>query len=183
MPQRSLVFHAGLLPRIAVSATFSSVQTIYPFVVSLLCVAVGLTAAHAALLLGAFALGTVASRLCLGLVTRRVPFRMALWAALLTGGGLYAFLPLLTGFGPLLLVSGLLGLPVGLGVPLSMTLIYDAAPEGRANEAMGLTMTVTNVMQAATPLLMGVAASGLGVGQMIWSLSALMLGAALVNRW
>jgi MFS family permease len=173
-----LLRHGDLARRVVVSGMFSSVQTIFPFVISIHAFAIGLTTVQAGLIVGAFALGTIASRAGVGWLVRRADPRQLLSAALIAGAAGYAALSAVTDLQPLMLLAFALGLPIGLGVPVSLGLIYETAPEHRANEAVGLTMTVTNVFQTALPMLAGLAASGLGAPGMTLLLAASMSATA-----
>jgi MFS family permease len=61
-------------------------------------------------------------------------------------------------------VSFLLGVGCGCGQPLSMTLVYNASPRGRAGEAAGLRITVNQVVHVTIPLLFGGLGSLAGFG-------------------
>lgn len=159
---------------IIVSSVFSGSQTILPFVVSLHAIDIGLSASQAGLVFGAFAFGTVVSRLCIGFISRTFVTHAVLTVALLIGAAIYALVPLAREFPILMALSATLGLPLGIGVPLSLNLIYDAAPGNRVNEAVGLCMSVTNFIQMMLPLTLGFVAGGLGIAAMTW-LIALML--------
>lgn len=163
------------------SSVFSTAHTLYPFIIALHALNIGLTATQAGILLGALALGTVVSRASVSLVTRCLPAKIILTTALLLGAAIYAALPLVHDMHYLIVLSGLLGLPLGIGVPISLALIYGAAPSTRLNESVGLNMSITNFLQTATPLTSGMLASGLGVGPMIWGLSLVMLATAMLG--
>ncbi|WP_199087371.1 MFS transporter [Bosea sp. ASV33] len=160
---------------ILVSSVFSASQTIFPLIVSLHAVEIGLSASRAGLVLGAFALGTVVSRLSVGLVGRTVRAPVALTFALFAGATIYAAFPMAHGLPALLPLAALLGLPLGIGVPISLNLIYDAAPQHRLNEAVGLCMSVTNFFQMMVPLSLGFVASGFGVAAMTWLIALMLL--------
>ena len=51
--------------------------------------------------------------------------------------------------------SVLLGIGCGCGQPLSLTLVYNASPQGRKGEAAGMRTTVNQVAHFAVPLLFG----------------------------
>lgn len=75
----------------------------------------------------------------------------------------------------------MLGMSLGMGVPVALVPIYDEAPEGRLNEALGLSMTLNAFLQTATPLIFGFTATGLGVGAMIWLIGLVLLVAAIIG--
>lgn len=167
-----------LLRLLVIYSIFAGVQAIYPFIVALHTSDVGLSAAQAGMILGAFAGGSLISRLAVGLVTRLLHGPTVVLLALTCGGLAYAALPLLHGFAPLLALSSGLGFAIGLGAPISLALIYEAAPAHRINESFGLGMAMTNLLQTVLPLSLGLVASGAGVGAMTWVLSLAMLLAA-----
>lgn len=169
----------ALMRWLVIIGVFGGVQSIYPFIVSLHAVEIGLTAAQAGSLLGAFAIGSLTSRASVGLVTRLLPGQRVVFLALLIGGLAYAAIPFLHHFRPLLALSLALGFAIGIGAPIALALIYDAAPPNRINESIGLGMAITNFLQTFLPLSLGMAASGFGVSAMIWALSASMLIAAV----
>jgi MFS family permease len=175
---RELLAVPTLRKWIFISSVFSAAQTSYPFVVSLQAIEAGLTASQAGLVLGAFALGTMISRLTVGTISRNVQSHVALTTALLISATVYALLPLAHDLPVLVLLSGLLGLPLGTGVPLALNLIYDSAPEGRANESVGLCMAVTNFFQTTAPLILGIVATGAGVAAMIWTVGMVLAAPA-----
>lgn len=169
----------ALMRWLVIIGVFGGVQSIYPFIVSLHAVDIGLTAAQAGILLGAFAIGSLTSRVSVGLVTRFLAGQRVVFLALLIGGLAYGAIPFLHGFRPLLALSFALGFAIGIGAPIALALIYDAAPPNRINESIGLGMAITNFLQTFLPLGLGLAASGFGVSAMIWALSASMLIAAI----
>ncbi|SFY44403.1 Predicted arabinose efflux permease, MFS family [Paracoccus pantotrophus] len=170
-PTTELLRIPALRQWLIISAVFSSAQTIYPFIISLHALEVGLSPAAAGLMLGAFAIGTAISRLSVGMITRRFSGNAISRLALIGGALGYALLPLARDFAALSMLSLVLGVIIGIGVPIALALIYGAAPERRVNEAIGLCMAITNFLQTATPLLLGFLASGLGSGAMTWALA------------
>src|SRR5690606_41660563 len=83
----------------------------------------------------------------------------------------------------LALIRFLLGLAVGAGMPVVMTMIYADAPPDRVSEALGLTMAASMLLQTLTPMLMGMLASVLGIQVMACTLGlVLMIAAGEANR-
>lgn len=81
-------------------------------------------------------------------------------------------------FSPSIIVTGalvfLLGVGLGLGAPLSITLTLESSLEGRAGETLGLRLTLNRSTQVVTPLLLGAVASAAGLASMF------LIGAAAV---
>lgn len=166
----------GVLVRwLTVGGVMSSVVTIFPFIVALQALEIGMSASEAGLALGAFAIGNVVSRALAGVVSRRVSVRVAISWMLGVGALVYAALPFMPDFMPFAALSGLLGLVLGMAVPFVLSMIYAASPPGRVNEAIGLSMMLTNTLQTILPLGLGVLAARLGGSAMAWVLTFLML--------
>lgn len=164
-----------------IAGTFSTSFAIYPFIVSLHAVEVGLSPAQAGLMFGAFAVGSAISRGSVSLVTRYSSPNVTMLATLVIGGITYAVLPFAHDFYPLMALSLIIGATLAISIPISLALIYDDAPEGRVNEAIGLSMSITNFMQTVTPLALGILASHFGVAVMIWALAIFMLAASVLT--
>lgn len=177
----ALVAIRSLRMWILISSIFSTAQVIFPFVLSLYSVDVGLPAPQAGIALGAFALGTAVSRLCTGVVSRHLEPRSIAIGSLLASAGAYSLLPFIDGLHFLLPLCAALGMSLGMGVPVALVPIYDEAPEGRLNEALGLSMTLNAFLQTATPLIFGLTATALGIGAMIWLIGLVLLAAAIVG--
>jgi hypothetical protein len=74
----------------------------------------------------------------------------------------------------LLAMSFALGLGIGCGAPLSMTLCYNRAPAARAGEAIGLRQTVNKGIEMTVPVAFGLASTAVGAAPVYW-FGALML--------
>ncbi|MCW2239826.1 MFS transporter [Azospirillum canadense] len=165
---------------LAVGSVFSAVLTFVPFVVSLHAADIAISTTRAGMVLGAFSVGTVVSRLSVSLLTRHLSAPVILFGALVAGAGAYALLPVMDQFYPLLWVSLVLGATIGLGVPISLALIYAAAPPGRINESVGLCMAITNFLQTISPLALGFTVTRFGLAPMIGILALGMVGTSII---
>ena len=76
----------------------------------------------------------------------------------------------------------LLGLGVGCGQPMSMSIIYALAPAGRASEAAGLRVMVNNVTHLVIPLLFGSLGTAFGYMPVFLSNSALLTAGGFLMR-
>ena len=79
-------------------------------------------------------------------------------------------------------VAFLLGLGVGCGQPMSMSLIYALAPPGRAAECAGLRVTANNVTHLLIPLLFGSLGTAFGYAPVFVSNSALLVAGGMLMR-
>ena len=80
-------------------------------------------------------------------------------------------------------VAFLLGIGVGAGQPMSMSLIYAISPPGRASEAAGLRVVVNNVAHLTIPLFFGAVGAALGFAPVFLSNAAMLaFGGELMRR-
>jgi MFS family permease len=79
-------------------------------------------------------------------------------------------------------IAFVLGLGVGCGQPVSMSLIYALAPAGRAAECAGLRVTANNVMHLLMPLIFGSLGTAFGYAPVFLSNSALLVAGGVLLR-
>jgi len=84
--------------------------------------------------------------------------------------------------GALMTVSFTLGLALGSGQPMVMSLLHGLAPAGRMGEAVGVRMSIINASTFAVPLLFGAIGSSLGIGPVFWLVGAALAGGGLFAR-
>lgn len=92
-----------------------------------------------------------------------------------TLAGLYASAALLG------TIAFVLGLGMGCGQPLTLTLIYSRAPHGRSGEALGLRLTINNLMHIGVPLIFGTIGSMFGVWPVFVANSLLLTGSGVLS--
>ena len=144
---------------------------------------IGLSASVIGTVLGVFALATFAIRTVLPAMLKRMSEAEILTIAILVAACAFGLFPFFQNPYALAAVSFLLGLGLGCGQPMSMSLIYAMAPPGRAAESAGLRVTVNNVMHLVMPLLFGSMGTAFGYYPVFISNSALLAaGSALMHR-
>ncbi len=140
---------------------------------------IGLSASAIGIILGAFALATFVIRAALPLLLRRISEAQILIYAIFVAAGAFTLFPLFDSPVALCMVAFLLGLGVGCGQPMSMSLIYSLAPKGRASEAAGVRVTVNNITHMVIPLLFGSVGTAFGYAP-VWLANSALLG---VGGW
>jgi hypothetical protein len=75
-----------------------------------------------------------------------------------------------------------LGLGLGVGQPLSIILVYNRSPAGRAGEALGTRILVNNAIQVSVPLAFGSIGAALGLLPVFWANAAVLLGGSYGSR-
>lgn len=144
---------------------------------------IGLSASAIGTVLGVFALATFAIRTVLPALAKRLTEVRILTFAILLAAFAFALFPFFQNPYALGAVAFVLGLGLGCGQPMSMSLIYALAPAGRAAESAGLRVTVNNVMHLLMPLVFGSVGAAFGYYPVFISNSALLAaGGALMHR-
>jgi MFS family permease len=133
-------------------------------------------------ILAAFAAATFAVRLVMPWIARRFSEFEVLTAALFVSGGAYTLFPLVTSAGPLMALSFTLGLALGSGQPMVMSLLHGAAPAGRMGEAVGVRLSIINAATFAVPLLFGAIGSSVGIGPVFWLVGGALAGGGFFAR-
>jgi MFS family permease len=143
---------------------------------------VGLSASAIGTVLGVFALATFTVRVAIPTLAKRYAEAEVLTGAIFIAAVAFALFPLFANAYVLSAIAFLLGLGVGCGQPVSMSLIYVLAPEGRAAECAGLRVTANNVMHLLIPLLFGSLGTAFGYTPVFLSNSSLLVASAVLLR-
>jgi predicted MFS family arabinose efflux permease len=142
----------------------------------------GLSATAIGFVVGAFGVGSFAARLALPWLPRALDEWTLLRGALVASAAGYLLFPLCTTTASMLPLSFLLGLVLGCGQPMVMSLLHATAPPARAGEAVGLRAAITSAGQTALPLFFGGLGAALGMGPLFWTASAVLATGGIVVR-
>lgn len=159
----------------------SSAWDLYQFLLPLYGHYIGLSASVIGMILSAFAVAILVVRVLLPLLARRYTDGQLITAAILVSGAAYLMFPAFTSPWLLAAVSFVLGLGVGAGQPLSLTLIYNLAPPGRAGEASGVRVSVNHMTHVAVPLAFGGLGAVVGFAPLFFANAAILLASGWVS--
>jgi MFS family permease len=177
------LLRAPLLRRaVIVSGLITTGWDLYGFYVPIYGHSIGLSASTIGNILGVFALATFVVRVVLARFTRRFGIepvlRTAAWAAAVL------FLPFAsTTYVPALFALSFgIGLALGCSQPLTLNLVYNYSPEGRAGEVTGLRLTINNITHIGVPVTSGALAAALGVAPVFWICAGLLVASGFLSR-
>jgi len=170
-----LLANAPLRRVLIATALLETGVEVFNFLMPIYGHSIGLSASQIGIVMGAYGLAVLVVRTVLTALVRRSGEVRVFAYALAVGGAACAALPLTTDFALLVTLSFVLGLGLGCGSPLSMTLCYSRAPAARAGEAIGLRQAVSKGIESILPVIFGLASAALGAVPVYW-FSALMLG-------
>jgi MFS family permease len=177
-----LVRNRALRRVFAVNGLLSMAWDLHTFFIPIYGARLELSASMIGVILASFAGATFLIRLAMPWIARRFSEFEVLTAALFVGAGAYALFPFVGSVGPLVSLSFTLGLALGSGQPMVMSLLHSMAPAGRMGEAVGLRMSIINASTFAVPLVFGAVGSSLGIGPVFWLVGGALAGGGLFAR-
>lgn len=172
----------GLRRTFLVSGMMAMGWDLYAFLMPLYSARIGLNAVTIGFIMATFAVATLVVRLAMPVLIRRVRQWRIITASLVIAGASYLLFPLVQSAALLMAISFVLGLGLGCAQPVIMSLLYEAAPEGRQGEAVGIRTTMINASQTFIPLGSGALSLALGMAPVFWLLAAGLLGAGWFAR-
>ena len=143
---------------------------------------IGLSASNVGLILAAFASATFTIRLAMPMIAKRLPEHRVLTLALYVAAAVYLAIPFSRDASTLMLLSFCLGLGLGVGQPMVMSLLHSLAPPGRMGEAAGVRMSLMQSMSVAVPLVFGAVGSSIGLSPVLWGVSVLLGAGGWLTR-
>jgi MFS family permease len=170
---------AGMFASLAILATVDVLTAYLP----VLGTQRGLSPAVVGALLSLRAATSILSRVLIPWMVRRLG-RVRLLAASAAGSALLtAALPLSGSTAVLAVLLAAAGFLLGIGQPLTMSMVVHAVPEGTRGTALAIRLTGNRFGQVATPAAAGLAAGAAGVSAAFWLLGGLLgLAAVAVVR-
>ena len=141
----------------------------------------GLSPTTVGVLLSVRAGASMASRVLMGTLTRRIGRGRLLGLSTAVPAVVLAPLPLLESPAVLFAVMLVSGLGLGLGQPLSLVWIAQTAPPDMRGTAVGVRLTGNRLGQVTIPLLVGGLVGAAGLGGVFVSMAAMLVGSSLLT--
>ena len=141
----------------------SSAWDIHLFLVPIHGAKIGLSPSQIGQVLASFGAATFVVRVVLPIITRGVSEWRVITVAQMIAALVFAAYPLLSQVSALMALSFVLGLGLGCGQPMVMSLLHKHAPAGRIGEAAGVRQTLIAATQTALPVAFGSVGSFLGL--------------------
>ncbi len=141
---------------------------------------IGLSASAIGGVLATLAVAAFVVRLFLArLVERYTGERLLAWV-FYTGAIGFALAPFSTNGFVLGMAAFLFGLGMGLGIPLTVILMYESSAEGRSGQTLGLRLTGNNLVRVGGPMIFGAIGAALGVAAVFWIIAAILVGGGVL---
>ena len=177
-----LMRHPSMRRLLAINALFALGWDLHTVFVPIYGAQLGLSASRIGTVLAVFGVATFAVRVAMPWVAARATETQVLAGALFLASAAYLAVPFATGAATLAAASFLLGLGLGSGQPVVMSLLSTRAPPGRMGEAAGLRMSLVQTMAVAVPLAFGALGTTIGLWPVFWGVGACLATGGVVAR-
>lgn len=155
---------------------------LFQFYIPVYGVSIGLSASTIGTLLATFASASFVVRFALPRLVRQLGEDRLLAYSFGIAAMCFALVPLFHDVALLAAISFVFGLGTGCGQPITTMMMFGRAVEGRSGEALGLRLTVNNVMRVIAPAAFGVVVSAFGLAPVFYINAAMMGAGAFVSR-
>lgn len=143
----------------------------------------GLSATAIGMVVGAFAAGSFAVRMAVGRLARSTGEWRVMGVAMGAAAVCYLLFPFLGSLATLLPLAFVLGMVLGCGQPMGMSLVHKTSSPGRTGEAVGLRSSFVSASQGAVPLLVGALGTATGLLPVFWMAAGVLAwGSFYTNR-
>ena len=167
-----LLAHRTLRNVFAVNVLIAMAWDLHTVFVPIYGAKIGLSASQIGVILAAFAAATFIVRLAMPVLALRTTEHQVLTSSLFVAAAVYVAFPLVESAGALMALSFTLGLGVGCGQPMVMSLLHTHAPPGRMGEAAGIRMSLVNAAAVGVPLAFGAFGASIGIAPVLWTVGA-----------
>lgn len=143
---------------------------------------IGLSASVIGTILATLAVAAFVVRLFLARLVKRVPGGTLLAWVFFMGAIGFALVPLSGNALVLGLIAFFFGLGMGIGIPLTVILMFARSAEGRSGQTLGMRLTANNFVRVTGPIVFGVVGSAFGLPAVFWIVAAIMASGGLLSR-
>ena len=143
---------------------------------------IGLSASAIGAILATLAAAAFIVRLFLARLIKRVPGKTLLVWVFSMGALGFALVPFSGNAVVLGVIAFIFGLGMGIGIPLTVILMFASSAEGRSGQNLGLRLTANNFVRVTGPIVFGAIGTALGLTAVFWIVAAIMVSGGLLTR-
>jgi len=178
----ALLRHRMLRRVFAINALLSLGWDLHTIFVPIYGAKIGLSASEIGGVLSSFAAATFVVRFFMSSIARQLREHQVLATALLLAGAVFFAFPFLESVAALFVLSFVLGLGLGAGQPVVLSMLHTHAPPGRVGETAGIRMSLVNSLAFAVPLVLGAVGATVGIVPVFWSVGTCIAAGGLLAR-
>ena len=142
---------------------------------------IGFSATVIGYIMGTYGVAAFITRIAIPPITARWGVHRMIAGALALAAAGFLFVPMTQLPAVLMVLSFIIGLGVGCGQPLSMTLAYNASPPGRSGEGIAMRLAVSYGAHVFIPTAFGAMGAALGVAPIFWLCATALMGGSVMN--
>ena len=176
-----LLANADMRRNLLISGLVLTGIDLYGFYLPILGRSIGLSSAAIGIIVSMPAVAAFTVRLWLPRLVTRFTEEGVLTGSLALAALSYFAFPIFHEPLILALLAFMMGLGLGCGQPLTITLSYNYSPPGRAGEALGLRLTVNKFTQIVVPVVFGSLGAWLGLYPVFWSCATMLATGSALN--
>ncbi len=143
---------------------------------------IGLSASAIGVILAVLAVAAFVVRLFLAWLIKRVAGETLLAWVFFTGTIGFALLPVSGNAVVIGVIAFFFGLGMGIGIPLTVILMFSRSAEGRSGQTLGLRLTANNFVRVTGPIVFGAIGSAFGLPVVFWIIAAIMASGGALSR-
>jgi len=206
VPVMMLVFKGGVLPRgtgkpippgegllkslkqpglgriLAISSLMLSGFELFMFYIPVYAHSLGMSGTTIGVILASFATASFVVRLAVPRLLNRFGLERVLTGAFLLSALMFFMVPFFQSAVALCVVAFIFGLGVSVGQPITMSMSFTNAADGRSGEAMGIRQTVNHVTRIIGPTLFGTLGTAFGLYAVFWTNALMLVAGGMVSR-
>ncbi len=142
---------------------------------------VGLSASAIGIIMSVYSIGGFMVRMVLERLLKRYSMEAVLSTAFFVGAAAFALLPFFTTAWMLGILAFSFGFGMSVGQPITLSLSYSNAKDGRSGELMGLRQTVNHATRIVVPVIFG-GLAGFGALAVFWASAAMLVSGGFIAR-
>jgi MFS family permease len=169
----------GLVRILVISGLVQLGYDLFQFYLPIYAHSIGLSASAIGAVLAVLAIAAFIVRLFLERLVKRVPGHTLLTWVFFAGAVGFALTPLATNALVLSLIAFFFGLGMGIGIPLTVILMFANSAQGRSGQTLGIRLTANNLVRVGGPVVFGAVGSVLGLSAVFW----IVAGILAVGGW
>jgi predicted MFS family arabinose efflux permease len=143
---------------------------------------IGLSASAIGGVLATLAVAAFVVRLFLAWMVKRIAGEKLLAGVFFMGAIGFALVPFSENAYVLAAISFFFGLGMGIGIPLTVILMFSRSAEGRSGQTLGLRLTANNFVRVTGPIVFGAVGSAFGLAAVFWIVAAIMLSGGVLSQ-
>jgi MFS family permease len=177
-----LVFDRTLVVMLVVSGLVQLGSDLFQFFIPVFGHQIGLSASAIGAVLALHSAAAFIVRFYLPRMMKRVSANTLLVWVFATGAAGFVLSTFASGVITLGIAAFLFGLGMGIGIPLTVILMYEASSKGRSGQALGVRLTANNLVRMGGPMVFGALGAVVGVSGVFWILGGVMAIGCLLAR-